>query len=305
MTPERDRARALRDGGSGERVLAVGVLALLTTLASVARADDAPAPATPAAPSPPPSAPPLPADHVVDHSIDRFRSPVEALTEGMIGSASRPVRFDWRRSTVTLGAVGSDLIELNNFQSFGGGVFAKKAFGDLLGDIAVTWIHTTGSDSTDKLALTPYRQAGRPDRIEIDVNVGYPLVEGVVTPNLLWMPPAEMALFFDGGLRYLLYPWALGGLPAFSLTEASIGTALVAPALTDIEVANLEPSRLPGMEIDRGRYGALAGFELDVWLQPGVVVAPRAMLALPLVSLASGSKLGWWWELSLSVGYAL
>lgn len=278
------------------------VVAAMGALA--ARADDVPAP--PPAPAPAPATTPsTTSDAVVDTSIDRYRSPVEALTEGMIGSASRPVRFDWRRSPVTLGVLGRDLIELNNFQSFGGGIFAKKAFGDIVGDVALTWVHTIGSASTNTLALTPYRQAGRPDRIEIDVNVGYPLAEGVVTPNLAWMPPAEMALFFDGGLRYQLYPWALGGMPAFSLTEASIGTALVSPALTDVEVANLEPSRLAGMEIDRGRYGLLAGLELDVWLQPGVAIAPRAMLALPLLAVASGSKLGWWWELSLSLGYAL
>lgn len=236
----------------------------------------------------------------VDVSIDKYRTPLEALNEGMIGAASRPVRFDWRKSYAMFGVMASDLIELNNFTTNRIGAFGRKAFGDFLGEVAITYATSQGSESSEKLSLTPYRQAGRPNRLELDVNALYPVAEGVVTPVTTWIPPAELVFSGIGGGRYLSYPWALGGL-----APLDIGKALVSPGLTDREVQNLEPSRVPGMEIDRGRYELMGGVNLDVYVQPGVVISPRAMVAIPLLDVVTGSKLGWWWELSITAGYAL
>jgi hypothetical protein len=38
---------------------------------------------------------------------------------------------------------------------------------------------------------------------------------------------------------------------------------------------------------------------------PGVFISPRAMLSRPLFALATGSGLGFFWELGLCVGYSL
>ena len=46
----------------------------------------------------------------VDTSIEHWRTPAEALTERMIGTASRSVRFDWRKSPASFALIGSGLL---------------------------------------------------------------------------------------------------------------------------------------------------------------------------------------------------
>lgn len=235
----------------------------------------------------------------VDTTIDAWRTPVEALSERMIGSASKSVRFDWRRSPASFALIGSELLERNNFGSTRVGVLARKAVGDFMGEVAVSRVFTWGTDSSQKLSLTPYRQFGRPNRFELDVNIGYALVEGVVTlPSLL--PPAQMVLSANVGLRYLSYPEAFADVALLDIAQA-----LVSPQLSAGEINNLERTRLPGMQVDPARYGLLAGLGLDVYIQPGAFVTPRAMLAIPLLSPVNGTGLGWWWELTLGLGWAL
>lgn len=237
---------------------------------------------------------------VEDHSIDANRSPVDALTESMIGSASKSVRFDWRRSPVAFALLGSELLERNNFGSTRLGLLSRKAFGDLLVELGVNYVFTWETDSSRKLSLTPYRQFARPARLEIDVNVAYALAEGVVTALPSVVPPAQMVLSANAGVRYLYYPGALEGADALGYAAG-----LTAPALTQVEIENLEGTRLPGMQVDLARYGLLTGLCLDVYLQPGLLVTPRAMLAIPIFAPFGGSGLGWWWELSVGLGWAL
>lgn len=264
------------------------MVAALAALPGVAfAADDAP-------PSSKEDAPPA-----SNASVDSYRTPVEVLTERMIGSASRPVRYDWRKSKFGLGVVGSELLERNNFGSTRLGAFARMPMGGFMGELAITHAFTWETDSTRKLAMTPYRQFGRPSRFELDVNVGYPLAEGIVTAWPSFFPPTQMVFSLDAGFRYLFYPGALSGAKF-----GDVAAALVAPRLTDRELSNLEETRPGGMQIDSARYGLMAGGTLDLYFQTGGFLSPRVMVALPLLTPMNGTGLGWWWELSLGMGWA-
>lgn len=235
-----------------------------------------------------------------DASVDRYRTPVEVLTERMIGTASRAVRYDWRKSSVGFGLLGSELLERNNFGSTRVGAMVRRPFGDFMGEIAITRAFTWGTDSTRKLALTPYRQHGRPSRFELDVNVGYPIAEGVATAWPGFFPPTELVFSANAGLRYLFYPGALGGAPF-----KDVLTSLIAPKLTEYELQKMEADRPGGMQIDSARYSVLTGLQLDVYFQTGGFLSPRVMVAVPLLTPVNGTALGWWWELSLGLGWTL
>ena len=228
-------------------------------------------------------------------ALEPFRAPLEVLTERALGEASRAVRYDWRKSTVGFGVVGSQLLELNNFASARVGGFVRTPLGGFMGELAVTRVFTWGSTSTDELALTPYRQSARPSRVELDLNLGYPLAEGVVTPRFSFIPPMEMVFSIDAGVRYLYYPGSFSNMSA-----GDVFKGLFAPQLSQKEIDNLELHRLPGMQIDPARYSLLLGFSLDVYFQNGVFFSPRVMLALPVF----GGNLGVWWELSLRLGWS-
>lgn len=235
-----------------------------------------------------------------DTTLDRYRTPMEALTERMIGSASKSVRYDWRNAQVGFGVVGSELLERNNFGSAGLGGFVRKPFSGLMGELAVTRVWTWGTDSSQKLALTPYRQYGRPSRFELDVNLSYPLAEGVVTSMPSFFPAAQLVFSVTGGFRYLYYPGELSGAKF-----ADVAKALLNPRLTDREYNNLESAREPGMAIDSGRYGIMGGLTLDVYFQPGFFITPRALIHVPVLAPATGTHLGLWYELSLGIGWMI
>ncbi|HYO71322.1 MAG TPA: hypothetical protein VEU33_35115 [Archangium sp.] len=235
-----------------------------------------------------------------DDSLEGFRTPLDVLTERMIGTASKSVRFDWRKSTLGFGLIGSELLERNNFGSTRFGLMARKPFGKLMGEVAMTRAFTWGTDSTEKLALTPYRQHGRPSRFELDINVGYPLAEGVVTALPGFFPATELVFSANAGLRYLVYPGSMGGM-----NFQQVATSLLAPRLSAHELGQLESSRPGGMQIDPARYGLLAGLSVDVYFGSGGFLSPRAMMAVPLLGGITGTGLGVWWELSLALGWAL
>lgn len=234
-----------------------------------------------------------------DASIESQRAPLDAVSEHFLGSTSRAVRFDWRRRTVTVGVLGSEVLERNTFGTFRVGASGRKAFGDVMVEAAVTYFHPVATEASEQLSLTPYRQAGRPWHLEIDVNAAYPLAEGVVTPVVDLVPPAELAFFVIGGVRYLFYPRSfVDQKPLDTLTDLAL------PALTAEELRGIEPSATPAMLVDTARYHTLVGLMLDASFQPGVVVSPRALIALPVLAPVTGTRLGLWWELSLFVGFA-
>jgi len=249
----------------------------------------------------PPGAAASPADDAprqLDDSIARHRTPFDVLSERMIGETSRAVRFDWRRKTVGVGVVGSQLLELNNFSSARVGGFARMPFSNLMGELALTYVFTWGSESSERLALTPYRQSGRPNRLELDLNLSYPVAEGVVTAWPGFFPATELVFSLQAGLRYLHYPGSLSGAGF-----RDVAKALFAPTLTDLEVGNLEADRLPGMRVDEARYSVLAGLSLDIYFHSGGFLSPRAMISPPIISAFESEGLGWWWELSLGAGW--
>jgi hypothetical protein len=233
-----------------------------------------------------------------DTSLEQYRTPFEVLTERTIGAASRAVRFDWRRSNLQIALMGSQLLELNNFSSGRLGVLLRKPFGDLMAELGMAWVFTGGSPSTDTLALTPYRQVGRPSRLEIDLNAAYPLAEGVATARAGFFPATELVFSINAGLRYRYFPGELSG-QGFG----DVAKAVFSPRLSSEELDNLEGSRLPGMQIDPSRYDLLLGFSLDLYFGSGGFLTPRVMVA-PSFTGASETKLGWWWELTLGAGWA-
>jgi hypothetical protein len=231
-----------------------------------------------------------------DAPLARYREPLDAMMERMIGVASRAVRVDWRRKTVGFGVTGSRLLELNNFSSARLGAVVRRPFGGVMGELAVSRVFTWGSDSTRKLALTPYRQLGRPSRFELDVGLAYPLAEGVATARAGFFPATELVFSATAGLRYLWYPGALSGV-GFRRHL----TGLLKPRLSAGELDHLEKERPPGMQVDPARYNLLSGLSLDIYFHSGGFLAPRVMAALPL----TGSDLDWWWEVSLGLGWLL
>lgn len=234
-----------------------------------------------------------------DTSIERFRAPYDVLTERLLGAASRPIRFDWRRTSIGVALLGSQLAELNNFNSRRGGVLLRAPSGGVLIEVGLTHVWTHGTSSSRTLSLTPYRQAGRPSRYELDFGVGIPLAEGVVTAWPSFFPAAELVLSAYGHLRYAVYPGAFSGLGL----RRSIA-AVFSPALSEREIDNLEDQRLRGMKIDRARYGVVAGLGMDVYFQSGLFFAPRMLVAVPLFSPVNRTQLHTYWDLSLALGMA-
>jgi hypothetical protein len=221
------------------------------------------------------------------------RTPLPLLQERFVGVASRATRFDW-------------LIERNNFASVRLGVLGRKALGDLVVEGAVSWANSFATSGSELIALTPYRQAGRPARLELEANVAWPLAEASTTASLWFLPPAEIVVNAIGGARYLLYPQLfLAERPSSDLPfGVDAAVSVVSPVLSDSDVQVLERDAVPGMAIDRARLQTLLGLGTDVYFPPGVFVTPRALLAVPLLSPFSSTSVGWWWEMSAVVGFA-
>lgn len=280
MIPERGVARVL-------------LIALAALPASIAQSAEKPdVPATTASPA---------AETKAETTIERFRVPVDLLSERMIGTASQAVRFDWRQQTAGVALLGSDLFELNTFNSARAGVSARTPLGGLMGELAVSRVFTWGSTASDQLALTPYRQAGRPSRFELDLNFGVPLAEGVVTARPAFFPVTQLVFSLEAGLRYRLYTQSFSG---GSFTD--VVKDLFAPKLSDREVAQFKRGELPGgMQVDRGRYDFLLGFALDLYFKSGGFLSPRIMVAPPILSGVTKSGIGSWLEFTLSVGWML
>jgi hypothetical protein len=233
------------------------------------------------------------------------RTPLPLLQERFVGVASRAVRFDWRSRTGMVALIGSELIERNNFASVRIGLMGRKAVGDLVVEGAVLWADSYATSGSELIALTPYRQAGRPLRLELEANVAWPLAEASTTASLWFLPPAEIVISAVAGGRYLLYPQLFFAERPPSDLPFGVDTALsiASPVLSDSDVVVLERDAVAGMAIDRARVQTLVGLGTDVYFPPGVFVSPRALLALPLLAPVSSTSIGWWWELSAMVGF--
>lgn len=235
----------------------------------------------------------------IDTSINAYRSAYDALSERAIGRASRAVRFDWRRGTMQAGIIGGLPVELNNFDALRAGLFVRLPTERLMFEWALAWVFVSGSEATESLALTPYRQSARPDHLELDFSVGYPLAEGVITPVPGALPAAQILLKAEGQFRYLFYPTAWSGLGFLEGLRA-----VFRGRLEEQELENLEDVREPGMKIDPARYGLWGGFSTDIFFQSGLFFSQKAIVAIPLLARPTRTELYFGFELSLSAGYA-
>ena len=235
-----------------------------------------------------------------DDTIERYRTPFEALAERTIGSTSKPLRFDWRRTDIQVAASISHLAELNNFNSVRAGTLVRFPTNGLLLEFGLSHTWVWASKSTELLAMTPYRQPARPQRFEIDLSVGFPLAEGVITAWPGFFPALEMVFNAYGNFRYLVYPSGFSGL---SFVDGA--AAVFSPTLSQAEKDNLETKRLGGMQIDSARFNLLGGFGTDFYFQSGLFVSARVLLALPLISTVTNTDLFFWYDFSFSIGFAL
>jgi hypothetical protein len=234
-----------------------------------------------------------------DDSLLPYRTPFPVLVQRSIGTASKPVEFDWRRTDVQLAATGDQVFELNNFNSLRAGGLARIPSAGVLYEIGVSYVWVWDTPSSELLARTPYRQPGRPSRLELDLTLALPVAEGVVTWFPRFFPAAEMVFNAYGGLRYVVYPQGYAHLQL-----GQVARAVLSPSLSDEELDNLEAHRLDAMEVDSGRYGFMVGFGNDLYFRSGVFVSPRMMFTLPLLAPLSGTDILLSAEATLAVGLA-
>lgn len=261
--------------------------------------------------APPPDASPLPAprpepepvdedgDGVPDDPLSPHRTRFDVLMDRTIGTASRPTQLDWRKTRAQVAVLGSYYLELNTFNSARVGGLGRFPTSGALVELGASYTTSWDSRASRDLALTPYRQPGRPSRLEIDLNVGLPLAEGIVTPQLGLVPAAQLVLMGYVGVRYNLYPTGFRGL-----RRGQVATAIFEPGLRDAELDNLEDARLRAMQVDPGRYGLLVGLGNDVYFKQGLFLSPRVQFAIPLLQPVSNTNLPFWVDLSMAVGVA-
>ena len=235
----------------------------------------------------------------VDDPLAPHRMPLAELVNRTIGTASKPTAFNWRRTTAQFAVTGDQLYELNNFNSLRAGAMARFPTGGLIVEFGMSYARTWDTPSSELLALTPYRQPGRPDRMDIDFNIGLPIAEGVVTVMPRWFPSLQMVFNAYVGFRYSLYPDAFAGMK-----PGEVFTAVLAPSLTQDELDNLEDRRLDAMQVDAGRYGLMVGVGNDLYFKQGFFLSPRASFALPILAPVTETDLLFWGDVSIAIGIA-
>lgn len=232
--------------------------------------------------------------------LSPYRARFDVLTERAIGTTSVPVEFNWRRTNVHVAATGSFLFELNNFDSARLGGMARFPSNALVVELGLSYAHVWDTPSSQLIALTPFRQPGRPKRMELDFNVALPLAEGVVTAVPRLFPAVQMVFNAYVGARYSIYPTGFA-----EMKPGRVATAIISPALLEEEIANLEDARLDGMAVDPGRYNLMLGVGNDLYFKQGLFISPRMSMAVPLLAPASQTQLYVWADLSLAIGMAL
>jgi len=234
-----------------------------------------------------------------DDPLSRFRSPFPVLAERTIGTTSRAVEFNWRRTRTQLGGQLAHPFELNSFDTYRMGALARFPREGRILEVGMSYNYVWDTPSTEMLALTPYRQPGRPNRWSFEGNFGLPLAEGVVTAAPRWFPALELVLMGYVGLRYDWYPLSMRGMKFGERLAATFN-----PGLTDSELTTLEARRHPGMQLDPARYTPMVGIGNDIYLAQGVFISPRVMLSVPLLVAANSSDLWWWGEAGVVAGVA-
>ncbi len=239
-------------------------------------------------------------DGLRDDDPARHRMPLPVLLDRAIGVTARPVAYNWRASPVQFAVVGGRIAELNTFNSARVGGLVRVPSAGAMIEVSASYVASWDSSASRALALTPYVQAGRPSRLEVDALFGVPFAEGIVTAAPRLVPALQLVLNGYVGLRYAVYPTGYA-----RLRPGEVGVALVAPALSEKELANLNDARLDAMEVDPSRYWVVAGLGQDIYLKQGLFVSPRLLVTVPVLAPITGSQLVLAPELSLAVGVAL
>lgn len=234
-----------------------------------------------------------------DESLEQFRLPFEQVVDRTVGSAARPVRFDWRKTDLHLAIFAAQPVEFNNFNSFRLGLLARFPSDVLIFELGLSYVWVFNTSASKQLELTPYRQAGRPSRFEIDLTLGIPLAEGVVTVLPKWFPVLEMVFSVLVNFRYLFYPTGYE-----DVSTGSAFASLLSPQISSSERRSLDDNRKDGMEVDNQRYYLLAGFGLDIYMRSGIFVSPRLALAIPIFAAIVGSEMSYALDVSLAIGVA-
>ena len=229
--------------------------------------------------------------------LSAYQQPFSVLAERTIGTTSRAVEFNWRRTRLHVGGQVALPFELNSFDSLRVGGLLRIPGASGIFEVGTSYVWVWDTPSTEMLALTPYRQPGRPWRVSLEGNFGLPLAEGLVTAAPRWFPALELVLMGYVGLRYDWYP---GSMTGKTLRER-LG-ATVSPGLTESELRFLDARRLDGMQLDPARYTPMVGIGNDIYLAQGVFLSPRVMLSVPLFALPIGSDLFFWGEAVVLVG---
>ncbi|MCP4809137.1 MAG: hypothetical protein GY913_13020 [Proteobacteria bacterium] len=235
----------------------------------------------------------------VDDRISEHRLPFSVLVERTIGSTSKPVEYNWRDGQFQLAVTGGHLYELNNFNSMRLGGMLRVPSERLIYEVGVSYVWVWDTPSSELLAFTPYRQPGRPSRIDFDIAAVIPVAEGVITTMPRRLPALELVFNAYVGVRYGFYPFSTDGM-----RRREIASGLASPALTDKEIENLDDRRLDAMQVDPGRYNVMAGIGNDIYFSQGFFLSPRVMFAVPIFAPASGTELYVWADLSLDFGVA-
>jgi hypothetical protein len=231
---------------------------------------------------------------VADAADDTY-VPFRTLSERIVGTASKSVRFDWRKKEYGLALQAGQPVEYNNFESsrLGGSLFFPS---DLFnGRLALSKVFVDSTASSRDLNRMPYRQLGRPSRWELEAGFFVPMAEGVVTMRPSFIPPAQMVFSLAADVRYFVYP--------DSFKDESAGTIfkrIFKPTLNDTERKKLEQTAPGSMRVDAGRLATLVGGELHIYSAEGMFLSSRLMLAVPLLF----TEMPLHSDFSFGVGYA-
>lgn len=231
--------------------------------------------------------------------LSPYRASFDDLSNGAIGTVSQPVAFSWRRSRIHVAGTVAYPLEFNTFANLRGGLLVRRPVAGLLLELGISRAVTWDTAASRQLAFTPYRQSGRPNRMELELGIAVPVAEGVITTRVRALPAMQLTFNVYSAVRYLYYPGAQR-----SMTAGKTVAALFSPTLSEQEITNLDSSRLDSMQVDPGRYGLMLGLGNDLYLEQGLFLSPRIQMAIPLLAPVSKTALPVWIDLSMHAGWA-
>lgn len=226
-------------------------------------------------------------------------TPLDDILKSQVGSVARASVYLWRQKTLLLSFDAGQLVEMNAFESKKFALMARFPGESMTFQLGLSRIFVAGTDATDALELTPYRQAGRPSRYELDSGIDLTISEGVANQLFDFYPLGQMVLSFQARLRYLIYP-TTSKKGAFKDKMRS----LFAVELSDEDFDDLSRTAPAGMAVERGRLNALVGLRFDHYAVSGFSLNANLLLALPL-RVSDNDELKSWWEMAVGVGYGL